>query len=125
MTPIVVLALVYVAREALRLGPQARRAFFVLVLAELALYLGLWLWWSFGSAWTHDPNAVLASRYGLDHLRWVWAPSVPVGGLLLTAGLVVSAVLLWRTLAAGSPHARARGRARNVGSLSRSDAGSG
>ena len=55
MTPIVVLGLAYVAAGVLRLGPGARRLFFILVLAELAAYLGLWLWWAFGPAWTRDP----------------------------------------------------------------------
>jgi hypothetical protein len=98
MTPIVILALAYVAREALRLGLGARRVFFGLVLAELGMYLGLWLWWAFGSAWTRDPNAVLASRYGLDHLRGLWGPALPLGAVLLTVGLGGSAALLWRSL---------------------------
>jgi hypothetical protein len=105
MTPIVVLGLAYVAREALRLGPGARRLFFGLVLAELGWYLGLWLWWAFGSAWTRDPNAVLGSRYGLDHIRHLWEPATPLGALLLTASVGISVVLLWRALtcAAGQP----------------------
>lgn len=119
MTPIVVLGLVFVAREALRLGLWARRVFYGLVLAELALYLGLWLWWSFGSAWTNDPNAVLSSRYGLDHLRWVWGPAVPVGVVLLAVGLVGSAVILWGSI---SPLPRTGA---GEGDLTRSDAGSG
>jgi hypothetical protein len=98
MTPIVVLGLAYVAREAQSLGPVARRLFFGLVLAELACYLGLWLWWALSPAWTHDPNAVLGSRYGLEHLRMIWGPATTVGALLLTAGLGTSAVLLWRAL---------------------------
>jgi hypothetical protein len=101
MTPIVVLGLAYVAREALRLGPGARRLFFGLVLAELACYLWLWLWWAFSPAWTRDLNAVLGSRYGLEHLRALWGPATPLGALLLTAGLGASAALLWRALA---PH---------------------
>jgi hypothetical protein len=101
MTPIVVLGLAYVARETVRLGPAARRLFFALVLAELAIYLGLWLWWAFGVAWTRDPNAVLASRYGLDHIRGLWRPAVPLGALLLSVGLIGSAVLLWRSLRLG------------------------
>ena len=104
MTPIVVLGLAYVAREALRLGPIARRLFFGLVLSELAVYLGLWLWWAFGSAWTRDVNAVLGARYGLDHIRNLWGPAVPLGAMLLIAGLAVSAVLLWRAL--GQPVCR-------------------
>ena len=103
MTPIVVLGLAWIARAALRLGPGARRLFFGLVLAELALYLALWLTWAFGAAWTRDPNAVLASRYGLAHLRGLWGPAAPVGALLLTAGICGSAALLWRSLAAGRP----------------------
>jgi len=99
MTPIVVLGVAYVAREALKLGTVARRLFFGLVLVELGAYLGLWLWWAFGSAWTRDPNAVLGSRYGLDHIRNLWGPATPLGAALLIAGLGVSAVLLWRALA--------------------------
>jgi hypothetical protein len=122
MTPIVVLGLAYVAREAQCLGPVARRLFFGLVLAELACYLALWLWWAFSPAWTHDPNAVLGSRYGLDHLRMIWGPATPIGALLLTAGLATSTALLWRALHAtaqapqdplppsGLPLARAQGR---------------
>jgi hypothetical protein len=107
MTPIVILGLAYVARTALWLGPNARRVFFGLVLAELAVYLGLWLWWAFGPAWTRDPNTVLASRYGLDHLRELWRPAVPLGALLLVAGLGGSALLLWRSLGlSGQPVAR-------------------
>ena len=106
MTPIVVLGLAYVAREALRLGPRARRLFFGLVLAELAAYLGLWLWWAFGSAWTRDPNAVLASRYGLEHIRNLWAPATPLGAALLIAGLGASALLLWRRAPARQPVCR-------------------
>jgi len=98
MTPIVVLGLAYVARETGRLGPAARRLFFGLVLAELAVYLVLWLTWAFSSAWTRDPNAVLASRYGLDHIRGLWGPAVLIGGVLLASGLSASAVLLWRAL---------------------------
>jgi hypothetical protein len=98
MTPIVVLGLAYVAREALRLGPAARRLFYVLVLAESAAYLGLWLWWAFGSAWTRDANAVLAVRYGLEHIRNLWGPATPLGAVLLFAGLGASALLLWRAL---------------------------
>ena len=100
MTPIVVLGLAYVAREALRLGAGARRVFVGLVLVELAIYLGLWLTWAFGAAWTRDPNAVLASRYGLAHLRGLWEPAVPLGALLLATGLTASTVVLWRALAA-------------------------
>ena len=99
MTPIVILGLAYVAREALRLGPGARRLFFGLVLAELGAYLGLWLWWAFGSAWTRDANAVLATRYGLEHIRNLWGLATPLGAVLLTVGLGGSAVLLWRALA--------------------------
>jgi len=99
MTPIVVLGLACVSREALRLGLGARRLFFGLVLAELALYLALWLTWAFGVTWTRDPNAVLASRYGLAHLRGLWEPAVPLGALLLTVGACGSAALLWRALA--------------------------
>ena len=98
MTPIVVLGLAYVSREALRLGPRGRWLFFGLVLAELALYLGLWGWWAFTPAWTRDPNTVLASRYGLDHLRGLWGPATPLGAVLLAVGLLGSAALLWRTL---------------------------
>src|SRR5262249_27147215 len=106
-TPIVILGLAYVARAALCLGPGARRLFFVLVLAELAVYLGLWLWWAFGPAWTRDPNTVLASRYGLDHIRALWRPAVPLRALLLTVGLVGSAGLPWRSLGLrGQPVAR-------------------
>jgi hypothetical protein len=101
MTPIVVLGLAYVARAALCLGPGARRLFVGLVLAELGIYLGLWLWWAFGAAWTRDPNTVLASRYGLDHLRTLWRPAVPLGALLLGTGLGGSALLLWRSLRVG------------------------
>ena len=104
MTPIVVLALAYVAREALRLGPIARWTFFGLVMAELACYLGLWLWWGFGSAWTRDVNAILGSRYGLDHIRNIWEPATPLGAALLIFGLGTSAVLLWRAL--GQPVCR-------------------
>lgn len=104
MTPIVILGLAYVAREARRLGPRARRLFFGLVLAELAVYLGLWLWWAFGSTWTRDVNAVLGARYGLDHIRNLWGPATPLGALLLIAGLGVSVVLLWRAL--GQPVCR-------------------
>jgi hypothetical protein len=108
MTPIVVLGLAYVAREALTLGTVARRVFFGLVLAELAAYLGLWLWWAFGSAWTRDPNAVLGARYGLDHIRNLWGPATPLGAALLIAGFGASAVLLWRALShpAGQPVCR-------------------
>jgi hypothetical protein len=102
MTPIVVLGLAYVARAVLRQGPGARRLFFGLVLVELAVYLGLWLWWGFGAAWTRDPNTVLASRYGLDHLRGLWRPAVPLGALLLSVGLIGSAGVLWRSLRPGS-----------------------
>jgi hypothetical protein len=98
MTPIVILGLAYVARESLRLGTAGRRLFFGLVVAELACYLGLWIWWAFGGAWTRDLNAVLGSRYGLDHIRHLWEPAVPVGAVLLAAGLGTSAVLLWRAL---------------------------
>ena len=98
MAPIVVLGLAYIAREATRLGTRARRVFVGLVLVELALYLGLWLTWAFGAAWTRDPNAVLASRYGLAHLRGLWEPAVPLGALLLAAGLTASTVVLWRAL---------------------------
>jgi hypothetical protein len=102
MTPIVVLGLAYVAREATRLGPTARRVFFGLVLAELGMYLVLWLWWAFSAAWTRDPNAVLASRYGLVHIRSLWGPAVLVGGVLLATGLGVSAGLLWRAMFANT-----------------------
>jgi hypothetical protein len=98
MTPVVVLGLAYVAREAVRLGPGARRLFFGLVLAEPAVYLGLWLWWAFGPAWPRDPNAVLATRYGLAHLRGLWGPAVPLGTALLAIGLGGSALLLWHAL---------------------------
>jgi hypothetical protein len=101
MTPIVVLGLAYVARAALRQGPRARDLFFGLVLVELGIYLGLWLWWGFGAAWTRDPNAVLGSRYGLDHIRGLWRPAVPVGALLMSVGLIGSAVLLWWSLRPG------------------------
>jgi hypothetical protein len=103
MTPIVVLGLAYVAREAGWLGPVARRVYFGLVLAELGFYLALWLWWAFSSAWTRDPNAVLASRYGLVHMRSVWGPAVALGGVLLAGGVGTSAYLLWRAL--GLPEA--------------------
>ena len=85
MTPIVVLGLAYVAREALRLGPRARRVFGGLVLAEPRCYLALWGWWAFSAAWTRDPNAVLGSRYGLEHIRGLWEAAVPLG-LVLAAG---------------------------------------
>jgi hypothetical protein len=98
MTPIVILGLAYAAREALRLGPGGRRLFFGLVLAELACYLGLWIWWAFGGAWTRDLNAVLGSRYGLDHIRHLWEPAVLIGAVLLAAGLGTSAVLLCHAL---------------------------
>ena len=68
------------------------------MLTECGVYLALWLWWAFSSAWTRDPNAVLASRYGLVHIRSLWGPAVPLGGLLLAAGLGTSAWLLWRAL---------------------------
>jgi hypothetical protein len=58
----------------------------------------LWLTWAFGATWTRDPNAVLASRYGLAHLRGLWEPAVPLGAFLLTAGLIASTVVLWRAL---------------------------
>src|SRR5262249_14964244 len=103
MTPIVVLGLAYVARTALRLGPGARGVFFGLVLTELAIYLGLWLWWAFGPAWTRDPNTVLAARYGLDHVRALWRPAVPLGVALLAVGLAGSVALLWRALALRGP----------------------
>ena len=99
MTPIVILGLAYLTREALRLRPGARRLFFSLVLVDLGWYLGLWLWWAFGSAWTRDVNAVVGSRYGLDHLRLLWEPALPLGAALLIAGLGASAALLWRALA--------------------------
>jgi hypothetical protein len=102
MTPIVVLGLAYIAREAGRLGPNGRRVFFGLVLAELGVYLALWLGWAFSAAWTRDPNTVLASRYGLVHLRGLWGPAVPLGGLLLAAGLGTSAWLLWHALIGGA-----------------------
>ena len=98
MTPIVILALAYVGKAALSLGPGARRLFWGLVLLELACYLALWLPWAFGSAWTRDPNAVLGARYGLDHIRNLWAPATPLGALMLAAGLGASSVLLWRAL---------------------------
>jgi hypothetical protein len=98
MTPLVVLGLVIVAREAARLGARGRWLFGGLVLTELAIYLGLWLTWAFGSAWTRDPNAVLASRYGLEHLRGIWPLATPLGAVLLAGGLTGSLVLLWRTL---------------------------
>jgi hypothetical protein len=98
MTPIVILGLAYVTRAATKLDLTRRRLFVGLVLVELACYLGLWLWWAFGPAWTRDPNAVLASRYGLDHLRGVWRPAVAVGAVLLSAGLGGSLVVLWRSL---------------------------
>jgi hypothetical protein len=98
MTPIVILGLAYVVRAALGLGPGARRLFVGLVLAELGIYLGLWLWWAFSPAWTRDPNTVLATRYGLDHVRALWRPAVPLGALLLATGLGGSALLLWRSL---------------------------
>jgi hypothetical protein len=97
-----VLGLAYIGRAVLRRGPGARRLFLVLVLVELGVYVGLWLWWGFGSAWTRDPNTVLASRYGLDHLRGLWRPSVPLGATLLSVGLIGSAALLWRSLQPGS-----------------------
>ena len=107
MTPIVILGLAYVARAALGLTPTARRVFLGLVLAELAIYLGLWLWWAFSPAWTRDPNTVLATRYGLDHLRTLWRPAVPLGALLLAAGLGGSALVLRRSLGgSGQPVAR-------------------
>ncbi|MCC7370209.1 MAG: hypothetical protein IT306_17425 [Chloroflexi bacterium] len=108
MTPIVVLGLVLVAREALRLGPGSRRLFFGLVLLETAIYLGLWLTWAFSSAWTRDPNAVLASRYGLEHLRGLWGPAVPLGAIFLASGLLGSAAVLWRTLTGGESFAAPR-----------------
>jgi hypothetical protein len=107
MTPIVILGLAYVARTAVHLDLARRRVFVGLVLAELACYLGLWLWWAFGPAWTRDPNTVLASRYGLDHLRAVWRPAVVVGAMLLAAGLTGSLAVLWRSLdLRGQPVAR-------------------
>ncbi|MGE3912701.1 MAG: hypothetical protein AB7K36_25305 [Chloroflexota bacterium] len=104
MTPIVILGLGWIAGAALRLRQRARWLFFGLVLAEQAGYLALWLTWGFGSAWTRDPNAVLASRYELAHLRGLWDAAEPVGAVLLAAGLCGSAMVLWQAL---SGHSRA------------------
>ena len=99
MTPIVVLGLAYVAREALRLGSRARHLFFCLVLAELAVYLGLWLWWAFGPAWTRDVNAVLGVSVRAGSHPKSLGPAVPLGAALLIVGVGASALLLWRALA--------------------------
>lgn len=119
MTPLVVLGLAYAAQEAARLGRPGRLLVGGIVVAECLCYLGLWLSWAFSAAWTRDINAPLAARYGLDHVRHLWGPAVAVGAVLLAAGLVGSALLLWRSLLS-PPSAPRAGR-----TVSRSGAGSG
>jgi hypothetical protein len=95
MTPIVILGLAYVAREIAALPAAARRAIGLLVLAECAAFWALYTWWAFGSAWTRDPNVVLAMRYGLQHVRFLWPPAVPLGALAIAAAAVTAGALLW------------------------------
>ena len=96
MTPIVVLGLAYVARELGTLGPTARRLFCAAVVAEVLLFSGLYLWWAFGSAWTRDPNTVLATRYGLTHVRSLSPLFGPLGAVLLAVASGAATVMLWR-----------------------------
>jgi len=103
MTPIVILGLAYAAREALRLGVSGRWLLMAVVLAETLFYLGLWLFWAFGSAWTRDLNAPLGSRYELHHVRHLWGPAVTVGTVLVATGLAGSLLVLWRALLRRQP----------------------
>ena len=99
MTPIVVLGLAYVARELTRLGPTARHLFCTAVVAEFVLFQALYCWWAFGPAWTRDPNVVLATRYGLVHLRLLSEVSGWLGVVLVVASAVAATGLLWRLVA--------------------------
>ena len=98
MTPIVVLGLAYVARELGALGPAIRRLFCAAVVAELLLFHALYFWWALGPAWTRDPNTVLATRYGLTHLRSLSPLLAPLGAVLLTVAAGLGTMLLWRAV---------------------------
>src|SRR6266540_14169 len=96
MTPIVALGLAYVAREAARLGHPGQRLVVIGILAEFAAFHALLGWWAFGSAWTRDTNAVLAARYGLAHIRSLWAAWAPLGVLALLLAAAAGARMFWR-----------------------------
>ena len=98
MTPIVMLCLACVGRQIATLGTGARRLFLLAVGAECALFYGLYLWWAFGAAWTRDPNAVLAVRYGLVHVRSLSPALGPLGLLLLAAAALLALDVLRRAL---------------------------
>ena len=96
MTPIVVLGLAYISREIAGLSQGGRRLVVFILLLEFAFFNAVYGLWAFGPAWTRDPNAILAARYGLTQIRFVWPPAVPLGALMLALSACAAAVILWK-----------------------------
>ena len=85
---------------ALRANPLTR-AFLIVSLVETIAFELAVLWWAWSPAGGGRPNALVAQA---NHLRFLGQDTLPIGIILLIAGIVLAVVCVW-------PHIRAQAEA--------------
>jgi hypothetical protein len=76
---------------ALRINPLTR-AFLIVSLVETIVFEVMVLWWAWSPAGSGRPNALAAQA---NHLRFLGQDTLPIGIILLVAGVVLAVICVW------------------------------